>query len=418
MPPLTGSAAPRRRILLLDCDVFFVQVARLEDPERAGRAPLLMVGGSASGRGVVTSADYRVREFGVHSGMPMARALRLCPEATVVPVPREACVRRSRAIAQVLDELAPVVQAASIDEFYLDLTGTERLHGHAPLEEVGRQIQTAIRERTGITVSVGGGTVRLVAKLAVERAKPGGVHVVPPGHEADFLREHELARIPGVGPSLLEKLGDRGIHTVDELLPVEEVWLRRWLGEARGRWLWERIRGMDPSPVDPDEARKSISSERTFPRDIPPGSAGDEELLRHLNRLVLEVGTGLRSRDLVARTVTVKLRDADFTTRSASRTPGEALESDRALLRLAEDLLTELRARSGAPVRLLGMGVSSLEVRSAEARQLSLLGGEAETESDRDRILSRAADELRSRFGRDALLPGRLVAPPDPESEP
>ncbi|TVR65933.1 MAG: DNA polymerase IV [Gemmatimonadales bacterium] len=417
MDAMTGPAPSRRRILLLDCDVFFVQVARLEDPEGAGRAPLLMVGGSASGRGVVTSADYSVREYGVHSGMPVAQALRLCPDATVVPVPREACVRRSRAIARVLDEVAPVVQAASIDEFYLDLTGTERLHGHASLEQVGREIQTTVRERTGITVSVGGGTVRLVAKLAVERAKPGGVHVVPPGGEADFLRDHELARIPGVGPSLLEKLAHRGIHTVEDLLPVDEIWLRRWLGEARGRWLWERVRGIDPSPVDPDAARKSISSERTFPRDIPVGAAGDEELLRHLNRLVLEVGTGLRSRDLMARTITVKLRDADFTTRSASRTPGDALESDRALLRLSEELLAELRARSGSPVRLLGMGVSSLEARSAEGRQLSLLGGDEETESDRDRILSRAADQLRTRFGRDALLPGRLVAPPDPESD-
>jgi len=415
---MTGGASQPRRILLLDCDMFFVQVARLEDPEGAGRAPLLMVGGSASGRGVVTSADYGVRQYGVRSGMPMAQALRLCPDAAVVPVPRSACVRRSREIARVLDELAPVVQAASIDEFYLDLTGTERLHGHASLEGVGRRIQGAVRERTGITVSVGGGTVRLVAKLAVERAKPGGVHVVPPGQEATFLREHELNRIPGVGPSLVEQLAEKGIRTVDELLPVEEAWLRRWFGQARGRWLWERARGIDPTPVDPDEARKSISSERTFPRDIPPGEAGDEELLRHLNRLVLEVGTGLRSRDLLARTVTVKLRDADFTTRSASRTPGEPLESDRALLRISQELLAELRRRSGTSVRLLGMGVSSLEPRSAGSSQLSLLGGDASADSDRDRTLSRAADELRSRFGRDALLPGRLVTPPHEDNDP
>lgn len=417
MESVTPSSSSPRRILLLDCDMFFVQVARLEDPEGAGQAPLLMVGGSASGRGVVTSADYAVRKYGVHSGMPMAQALRLCPDATVVPVPRSACVRRSREIARVLDEVAPVVQAASIDEFYLDLTGTERLHGHASLQAVARSIQAEVRDRTGITVSVGGGTVRLVAKLAVERAKPGGVHVVPPGGEAAFLRQHELGRIPGVGPSLVASLAERGIRTVEELLPVEEIWLRRWFGQARGRWLWERVRGIDPTPVDPDEARKSISSERTFPRDIPRGPAGDEELLRHLNRLVLEVGTGLRSRDLTARTVTVKLRDADFTTRSASRTPGEPLESDRALLRISEELLTQLRRRSGASVRLLGVGVSSLEPRSAGSSQLSLLGGEPGADSDRDRTLSRAADELRSRFGRDALLPGRLVAPPHQEDD-
>jgi DNA polymerase IV len=395
----------------VDCDMYFVQVARLEDPEGAGTAPLLMVGGSASGRGVVTSADYAVREFGVHSGMPMAQALRLCPEATVVPVPREACTRRSREILEILKELSPVVQAASIDEFYLDLTGTERLLDHEPLETTARRIQRAVQERTGVTVSIGGGAVRLVAKLAVERAKPGGVWIVPPGAEGAFLQEHELADIPGIGPSLLAGLAERGLRSVAHVLPVQERWLQRWFGPSRGRWLWERVRGLDSSPVDPKPDRKSISSERTFPRDVPPGEAGDRTLARQLQNLVLEVGQTLRRKGLAARTITVKLRDADFTTRQASRTLSREVESDRAIHRTARDLLGELRDRRPGAVRLLGVGVSSLGGGEG-ARQLDLLGPDSPEETERDRTLSRTADALRKRFGDDALLPGRLMDPP------
>jgi DNA polymerase IV len=403
-PVTRPNAGTPRRILLVDCDMFFVQVARLEDPEGAGRAPLLVVGGSPTGRGVVTSADYRVRGFGVRSGMPMARALRLCPDATVAPVPREACVSRSRTIRSTLEEIAPRVQAASIDEFYLDLTGTERLYRGRSLSDLSHHIRERVLERTGISVSVGGGTVRLVAKLAVERGKPGGVHLVPPGSEGAFLREHALADIPGVGPSLVRKLERRGFRTVAQLLPVEEGVLRGWFGEARGRWLWERIRGIDPSIVDPDQDRKSVSSERTFATDVE----ADRHLARELHRLSLEVGRVLRRKGLRARTVTVKLRDSDFTTRQASRTLSQPLESDRAIFRTASDLLEELRVRRSAPARLLGVGVSSLTGEEAP-RQLALLDRGQGEETDRDRILSRAADRIRDRFGRSALLPGQVL---------
>lgn len=393
-----------RRILLVDCDMFFVQVARLEDPEGAGRAPLLMVGGSAEGRGVVTSADYRVREYGVTSGMPMAQAVRLCPDATVVPVPREACGERSRRIRTVLEGLAPVVQAASIDEFYLDLSGTQRLYDGESLHGTARRIRETVLEATEISTSVGGGTVRLVAKLAVEWAKPGGVHVVPPGEEAAFLREHALVRIPGIGPSLLDQLRDKGLETVEDVLGVDEEWLRRWFGESRGRWLWERCRGIDPSVVDADEDRKSVSTERTFPRDVD----GDDELERRLQAMALEVGRNLRKRGLRARTVTVKIRDGDFRTRQASRTVPEAVESDRAIFRIARELLGELRRRRRVPVRLLGVGGSSLEAGN-RPRQLSLVDRGDGEETDRDRTLSRTADLLRRRFGSGAVVPGRIL---------
>jgi len=410
-----------RSILLLDCDAFFVQVARREDPDGAGRAERLLVGGS-SGRGVVTSASYAVRAFGVRSGMPVAEALRLCPDAMVVPVPREACVERSRAIRAELETLAPVVQAASIDEFYLDLTGTERLFGGASLARTAARIRGRVHEATGILVSVGGATNRLVAKLAAGYAKPHatraggggepGVFVVPPGREADFMASLAVADIPGVGPALAGELEQRGIVTVPDLLAVEPGWLARWVGEGRAAWLRERALGRDDSEVTAGEARKSISAERTYGTDVPPGPAGDAELEGRLLELSMSVGATLREKGFRARTITVKLRDADFSTRQRSHTLPEAVESDRAVYEVGRAMLRELRAR-GRATRLLGIGVAGFED-EAGVEQLDLLGPDdpgapVRAESDRDRTLSRVADQVRARFGDDAIRPGRVM---------
>lgn len=403
-PPAGPSRAPRR-ILLVDCDAFYVQVARLLDPEGAGRARLLIVGGSASGRGVVTSASYEARAYGVHSAMPTAQALRLCPGALVVPVPRSACVEKSREVGAVLRELAPVVQAASIDEFYLDLSGTERLFHGEPLEATAQRIRAAVLERTAIQVSVGGGTRRVIAKLATSRAKPAGVHVVPPGGEEAFLRELDLADLPGVGPALAQELARRGLVRVADALEVQLEWLQAWLGERRGAWLHRRIRGMDDSEVDPWEARKSISSERTFSRDLDD----DDELEARLLELAVSVAATLREQALRARTVTVKLRDADFTTRQHGRTAPEPVESDAAVYDMARALFRELRAQRRVPARLLGVGLSGLS-EEGEARQLALFEERAvAAERERDRAVSHAVDELRHRFGRGAVRPGRLI---------
>ena len=196
----------------MDCDSFFVQVARLEDPEGAGRHPLLLVGGR-SNRGVITSASYAVRDYGVRSGMPTSRALQLCPEALVVPVPRGAVVERSRAVRAVLGTLSPVVQAASIDEFYLDLTGTERMLKGEDLADTADRIRREVKKRTEVTVSLGGGTQRIVAKVATRVAKPNGVHVVPPGDEADFMLRFRLSDLPGIGPAFLKQLSAKGLRT-------------------------------------------------------------------------------------------------------------------------------------------------------------------------------------------------------------
>src|SRR6476620_10218884 len=195
-----------RRILLADADAFFVAVARMVDPEGAGRARLLIVGGAPGSRGVVCSASYEARRFGVRSAMPISRAVRLCPGAMCVPVPRSACGEKSREIATVLARFAPVVECASIDEWYLDLTGTEGVYSGRTVEDVALSIRAAVQAETGLTISLGGGTSRLVAKLAVElaKSKPGrptaGVFVVPDGEEDQFLQRFDLADIPGIGP--------------------------------------------------------------------------------------------------------------------------------------------------------------------------------------------------------------------------
>ena len=396
-----------RRILLADCDMFFVQVARLEDPEGVGREPLLLVGGR-SNRGVITSASYAAREYGVRSGMPTSRARQLCPEAVVVPVPRGACVERSRAIRDVLGDLSPVVQAASIDEFYLDLTGTERLFKGEDLAATADRIRLAVHDRTGVAVSLGGGTQRVVAKVATRVAKPNGVHVVPPGEEAAFMSRFRLAELPGVGPAFLERLAAKGLRTAADAAAVEREWLARWFGPGRGAWLWERVRGIDASEVDVRERRKSISSERTFFADIDD----DDELERRLLELSCSVGGQLRGKELRARTITVKIRDYDFRTRQAGNTQPDGVETDRAIFAVALSLLHTLRHRRKAGVRLLGVGVSNL-VQQAPVTQGDLFGEQAVLETARDRTIARAVDRIRNRYGREALRPARVLDRPE-----
>jgi len=400
-----------RRILLADADAFFVAVARLVDPDGAGRAPLLIVGGSATGRGVVCSASYQVRKFGVRSGMPMAQAVRLCPQAACVPVPRRACGEKSREILGVLQRFAPIVAAASIDEFYLDLTGTERLYGDAPLATVAGTIRAAVIRETGLSVSIGGGTSRLVAKMAAGAAKPAqgsagvGVQIVTPGEEGAFMRRFELGDIPGIGPKAQERLQRYGLRSVTDALAADMAALERWFGPREAAWLHDRVRGIDPSPVEPHAEAKSVSREDTFPVDLHEDVALERELLR----LVVRVAADLRGEGLRARTVTVKLRDADFTTRQASRTLPAPVESDRAIHAVARELFARLRRARRTGARLLGVSLSSFDG-AEEAAQLTLFGGEspAALETPRDRALARTVDALRAKYGDGAILPASL----------
>lgn len=404
---MTDDARPRR-ILLADCDSYFVRCAQLADPEGAGRSELVVVGGRADARGVVTSASYGARKFGVHAGMPMAQAVRLCPKAMIVPVPGEMVERKHGEVRAVLEEFAPVVEAASVDEFYLDMTGTELLYRGEPLEETCRRIQAAVLERTGISLSIGGATQRILAKMAASVNKPFGVHVVPPGGEAAFIARFDLSDIPGVGPAFAEALRRRGAVRVRDLAGIDEATLVSWVGEGRGRWLHRLSRGEGSSEVSGRAPQKSISHERTFPRDV-----GDEEALEaKLLALVTETGAALRADALRARTVTVRLRYADFTDKSASRTVPEPLQSDRALYQVARALLRQLRAQRRGGVRLLGVGVSKL---GGEETEEPALFDEVPDSIDtaRDRRISEATDRLRSRFGKDAVLPARIAPKPE-----
>jgi len=394
-----------QRILLADADAFYVAVARLADPDGAGKARLLIVGGSAAQRGVVTSASYEARAYGVHSAMPMARAMRLCPGATVVPVPWEACTRKSREIGAVLRRFTPVVEQASSDEFYLDLSGTEQLYGGESLAATARRIRDAVLAETSLSLSIGGGTSKLVAKLAAGLAKPrpgtaaDGVHVVGPGAESDFMLQFALADIPFIGPKAQERLARLGLRTVRDVVRHDRETLVGWLGEREGAWLHERARGIDRAPVEANREAKSVSRDETFATDLDDDGALAAKLLALADRASADV----RESGLIARTVTVKLRDADFTTRQASRTLADAVQSDRAVYAVARELLTRLRAARRVPARLLGIALSQL-VRAGGEGQLSLLESAGDTlETDRDRVISRVIDEVREKFGPDAL---------------
>lgn len=404
---------PGSRIILADADAFYVAVARLVDPEGAGKAPLLIVGGSAEHRGVVTSASYEARAYGVQSAMPMARALRLCPGATVVPVPFEACAEHSTAIYEVLMHFTPAVERASIDEFYLDMSGTERLYHEEPLAVTARRMRAAVLERTGLAVSVGAGTSKVVAKLAAGVAKPrpgtaaDGVCVVEPGDEQRFLSQFTLAEIPLIGPKLQERLALLGLHRVTDAMEHDCPTLRRWLGDRLGQWLYHRVRGIDGAPVGQREIPKSLSRDETFATDI----ADTETLASLLLQLVDRAANDLRDAQLVARTVTVKLRDWDFTTRQASRTLAVPIQSDWAIARIARPLLEKLRKARTVPARLVGVSLSEIAPASGNG-QLTLFSDVKDNtiETDRDLALARAVDQLRERFGFEAVKRGERGA--------
>ncbi|HWC73009.1 MAG TPA: DNA polymerase IV, partial [Gemmatimonadales bacterium] len=361
-----------RRILLADADAFYVAVARAVDPEGAGRATLLIVGGSRDSRGVVCSASYETRKFGVRSAMPIARALRLCPDAMCVPVPFKACIKKSGEIREALLQFAPIVEGASIDEWYLDLTGTEGVYHHESLEATAHRVRTGVKEATGLTLSIGGGTNKLIAKMAVDRAKPSrdgnGVLIIEPGSEEAFLRSCTLADIPLVGPKFQARLAARGLVTVEDLLRHDLATLQAWMSKREATWLWNRVHGIDDADVFHRTMNRGISRDETFGKDLHE----DSDIERELLRLVTRAASDMRGDGLTARTVAVRLRDWDFKTRSAQRTFPEPVVSDRVILRVAHELLRGLRKARRVPARLVGVRLSGLA--PAKSRdQLSLL---------------------------------------------
>jgi len=337
--------------------------------------------------------------------MPMARAVRLCPGATVVPVPWGACAVKSRQIREVLLRFTPAVEQASSDEFYLDLTGTEGLYESESLADTARRMREAVIGETSLSLSIGAGTSKLVAKLAAGLAKPrpgvpgAGVYVVAPGAEGEFMRRFALADIPLVGPKAQARLARFGLRTVDDVVRHDRPTLVRWLGQREGEWLYERVRGIDRSQVEPDREAKSISRDETFARDLD----ADDALAAKLLALSDRAASDLRDAGLLTRTVTVKIRDADFTTRQASRTLPEPVSSDRVVYAVARELLARLRVARRMPARLVGVALSQLVQQEAGTQASLFESAEPARETERDRQIARVIDEVRQKFGPDAL---------------
>jgi DNA polymerase-4 len=408
-----------RRILHVDVDAMFVQCAARQWPDTAGRATLLIVGGSAEERGVVTSASYAARKFGVRAGMPSSTARRLCPQALFVPVPREMVGRMSREIFALIAARVPLLEQSGVDEGYADLSGTEHLPGYEDPGVFARALRQQIVDRTGMTCSFAVATNKLVSKCAVEYAKPGkggdGVIVVPPGGEADFMRRLTLTEVPGIGPAFGERLARVRLRTVEDVLRLDLTELAVILGADTGRWLYDRVRGVSHSAVELPGPPKSLSREDTFPRDLHD----DAVLERELARLVERVAQDLRDEGMACQTVTVSIKDGDFTRRSRRRTLAEPVRTAAAIHPVAVALLRELREKRRVPARLVGVTLEKLAMSDAAATvQLALFdapgagaasGQAVGDETQRDRDLAAALDAVRAKYGAEALRPGRAV---------
>ena len=346
----------------LDLDAFFAAVEELEDPSLRERP--LVVGGDPRGRGVVATANYVARAFGIRSAMSAAEALRRCPHAVFVR-PRHQLYRHySDAVWSAVLEVVPRIERTGLDEGYLDL-GTV-IDEFARARALAGAVQTAVRAATRLTCSLGVATSKVVCKVASDRRKPGGVTVVPPGSEASFLAPLPVRSLPGVGPRAEARLAAAGVATVGALAALGDERLRALLPGQVGRMLHDRARGIDPRDLELGAERLSISVEETFERDV-----ADRSLLHaELRRMAAEVASHLRARGLSARTVTTKLRYADFSIRSRSTTLGAGTDDAHLIGELACSLLDRgLRDRPGA-LRLVGVGASGL----SDFRQLTLDG--------------------------------------------
>jgi len=381
-----------RTIFHVDMDAFFVSVEELFDPSLKGKP--VVVGGQRDERGVVAAASYAARKFGVHSAMPLRTAAKLCPQALFVNGHPERYREYSKKAYEVLCRFSPKVEMASIDEAYLDLTGTERLHG--PPLRAAHALHTMMKEQTQLNCSVGIGTSRLVAKVASAQAKPNGVLWVVPGLEAQLLAPLKVGAIPGVGKVMEKNLHALGVVCVRDLAKLEESFLE----ERFGKWglaLAGKARGADAggwfdTEVGEDVGPKSISHEHTFDED----TADQARLESTLMRLSEMVARRLREHGLHARTLQLKLRDSAFHTITRAHTLAEPTQIDK-------DIFKQIRAlfranwKAGTKIRLLGVQTSSFE--SGEG-QLSLL--DSEQHNKWKQALS-TADKLRDRYGEGAV---------------
>lgn len=381
-------------ILHVDMDAFFASVEVRSRPELRGQP--VVVGGIGP-RGVVSSASYEARRYGVRSAMPTARARALCPQAVYLPPDFTAYSAASRAVMRIFRDVTPLVEPLSLDEAFLDVAGARRLFG-APTE-IARLIRRRVAEEQELTCSVGVASSKFVAKLGSTRAKPDGLLVVPAARVLEFLHPLPVAALWGVGERSAEALRRLGLRTVGDLAEASPGLLRRAVGEASAGHLHELAWGRDPRRVSPEHVEKSIGAEVTFDTDVTDPA----EIRRALLALAEKAGARLRAAGQVGRTVSLKVRLADFRTVSRSRTLGVPTDTAREMFDTAWALWTALAP--GEPVRLVGVRMEGLAAAEETPQQLTLGAPERGW-----REAEAAADAAAARFGRSVIGPASLLA--------
>jgi len=371
----------------LDMDAFFVSVEELFDPSLKGKP--VVVGGKHDERGVVSATSYAARKFGVHSAMPLRTAYKLCPQAIFVEGHRERYVEYSHKVYEILQSFTPAVEMASIDEAYLDMTGTEKLHGPPLL--AAHKLVTAVKNTTALNCSIGAARSRLVAKIASDQAKPHGVLWIVPGQEARFLAPLDVRKVPGVGKVTEQRLHNCGIRRVGDLAKLEDSFVENTFGNwglaLAGKARGEDAGGWFDEEIGADSAPKSISHENTFSVD----TANAETLDAMLVRLSEMVARRLRDHHLHARTLQLKLRYSDFSTYTRSRTLDHATQVDTEIAAAMRGLFHAAWTRKA--IRLLGVCAQSLEEREGQTNLL------AEDSAEKWRKALNAVDKLRDKFG-------------------
>jgi DNA polymerase-4 len=370
----------------VDCDAFYATVEKRDDPSLAAE-PVIVGGGK---RGVVAAACYVARTFGVRSAMPMFEALRLCPQAKVIRPNMEKYAKAGREVRQMMFALTPLVEPLSIDEAFLDLSGTERLHGMSPAKALAR-FATEVESKLRITISIGLSCNKFLAKVASDLDKPRGFAVLSGSEASDFLAPKPVSFIYGVGKASAARLARDGFHRIADLQRADETDLMRNYGDE-GRRLWRLARGLDARTVHADRETKSVSSETTFETDLSNFRA----LERILWNLTEEVSSRLKAKELAGSTVTVKLKTADFKIRTRARSLESPTQLAQRIFAAARSLLE--READGTRYRLLGVGVSAI-VNANEADPADLVDGRAAQ-------AERAVDKVRARFGDDAVVRG------------
>ena len=383
-----------RVVLHADMDAFYAAVEQLDDPSLRGK-PILV--GPPSGRGVVLTASYEARPFGVGSAMPMSRARRRCPDAVVVPPRFRRYVEISKRVMGVFGDFSPRVEALSLDEAFLDMTGAERIFG--PPDAMGRALKAAVRQVTGgLTVSVGASGTKYVAKVASDFAKPDGLTVVPPDEARSFLAPLPISRLWGAGPKTTARFEALGLRTIGEVAAADPDWLTRQLGSA-GAHFHRLARAVDPRGVRGGYARKSVGSDRTLQQDV----SSVEEVQLHLRRSADAIGRRLRDKGIVARGVRVRLKTASFQLLSRQRRLRSPTDVGARLYEQGAGLLE--RFPWDEPFRLVGMAAYDLAPRDGPG-QLELFAAAAagaaagtDATAPADRRIEVALDRIRKRFG-------------------